>query len=397
MLMSNQEFEKKYGKLFTELLKESQDYLANPVKLKNDILNKRKQFQASQMAFPEPDQFTYRSMRYQRFVEDPDCLKNYILSDNENYSEKVSFLPYIIDIEPNSRCNFRCIMCQVSDWDKGQRARDMTFEEYQDLIDSNPQLLEIKLQGMGEPLLHKDFIKMIEYASAKNMWVRTVINGSLLHIRQHIERLIDSGVGEIQTSFDGANKEIFESIRRKSNFEKVVDNFTNLNKYANKKDRPYTRMWVVLQQQNRHQLYEFVELAKKMEFRRITFSLSLGDWGQDSWKDKKEGLQTLSLSEEEEGNLIRLSKDSGIDISIWKISNKYSFDKPENLCAWPFIRTLVSSDMKVGPCCMISNPDIANLGDGNDLIKTWNSKSYQDFRKSHLEGKIPAYCENCYK
>ena len=397
MLMSNQEFEKKYGKLFTELLKESQDYLANPVKLKNDILNKRKQFQASQMAFPEPDQFTYRSMRYQRFVEDPDCLKNYILSDNENYSEKVSFLPYIIDIEPNSRCNFRCIMCQVSDWDKGQRARDMTFEEYQDLIDSNPQLLEIKLQGMGEPLLHKDFIKMIEYACAKHIWVRTVINGSLLHIRKNIERLIDSGVGEIQTSFDGANKEVFESIRRKSNFERVVENFTNLNKYANLQNRPYTRMWVVLQRENRHQLFDFVEIAKKMEFRRLTFSLSIGDWGQDSWKDKKEELQTISFSNEEEENLIRLSKDSGIDISIWKISNKYSFDAPENLCAWPFTRTLVSSDMKVGPCCMIGNPDIANLGDGNDLIKTWNSKSYQDFRKSHLEGKIPKYCNNCYK
>jgi len=79
------------------------------------------------------------------------------------------------------------------------------------------------------------------------------------------------------------------------------------------------------------------------------------------------------------------------------LSSGNSFDAPENMCAWPFTRTLVSSDMKVGPCCMISNPDIANLGDGNDLIKTWNSKTYQDFRKSHLEGNIPKYCENCYK
>ena len=132
--------------------------------------------------------------------------------------------------------------------------------------------------------------------------MRTVISGSLLHIRHHIERLIDSGVGEVQTSFDGANKEVFESIRRKSNFEKVVENFTNLNKYANQMDRPYTRMWVVLQQKNRHQLFDFVELAKKMEFRRLTFSLSIGDWGQDSWKDKTEELQAISFSEEEEQN-----------------------------------------------------------------------------------------------
>jgi len=397
MLISDQEFEQKYGHLYKKYKKEYQDFLNNPDKLERDILENRKLFSSNNLSFPEPDQFTYRSMQYRKFESDSDCLKNYIMSENEEYSEQVSFLPYIIDIEPNSRCNFRCTMCQVSDWDKGQRARDMKFEEYKSLIDSNPQLIEIKLQGMGEPLLHKDFIRMIEYASSKDIWVRTVINGSLLHIRKHIERLINSGVGEVQASFDGANKEVFESIRRKSNFEKVVDNFTNLNKYANKKDRPYTRMWVVLQQQNRNQLIEFVELAKKMEFRRLTFSLSLGDWGQDSWKDKNKGLQAMSFSDTEEKKLLEMGKSSGIDISIWKISNKYSYDTPNNLCAWPFTRTLVSSDMKVGPCCMIGNPDIATFGDGHDLAKTWYGESYKSFRKSHLEGTIPKYCENCYK
>ena len=397
MLMSDQEFKKKYGEMFQEQLQIAKQFLSNPEKLQEDILNKRKLRKSEVLTFPEPHQFTFRSMQYRAFVENPLRLKNYIVAENEEYSEKVLFLPYIIDVEPNSVCNFRCIMCQVSDWERGRRARDMTLEEFKDLIDKNPQLLEVKLQGMGEPLMHKDFIDMIEYASERNIWVRTVVNGSLLHIRNHVERLIDSGVGEIQASVDGANKAVFEAIRRNSNFERVVDNFTSLNKYANKKDRPYTRMWVVLQQQNRHQIFDFVELAKKMEFRRLTLSVSLGDWGQDIWKERKTGMQAMSFTEKEEEQLLEMAKVNDIDISIWKISGKYSPEYLDSLCAWPFQRTLISSDMKVGPCCMIGNPDIATLGDGYDIAKTWNSEAYQSFRKNHIDGNIPKYCENCYK
>ena len=396
MLMSDQEFEQRYGQAYQEHLKRAQYYLSNPVKLKEDILSKRKLKEGKGLTFPEPDQFAYRSMRYRAFVKNPDRLKNYILAENEEYSKNVSFLPYIIDIEPNSRCNFRCIMCQVSDWDRGQRARDMKLEEFKDLIDKNPQLIEVKLQGMGEPLMHKDFINMIEYARERNIWVRTVINGSLLHVRNHVERLIDSGVGEILASVDGANKEVFETIRRNSDFERVVENFTSLNRYANRKDRPYTRMWVVLQQQNRHQILDFIELAKKMEFRRLTLSISLGDWGQDIWKERKLGIQAMSFTKEEEEQLLEMAKAKDIDISIWNISNKYSSESLDSLCAWPFKRTMISSDMKVGPCCMIGNPDIATLGDGNDIAKTWDSEVYQSFRENHISGNIPKYCENCY-
>lgn len=397
MLMSEKEFNEKYAQIFQESLATAKDYLDNPEKLRNEVLLNRKSYYQNGLRNPEPDQFAYRLMRYRAFVNSPIRLKNYILSENEAFSVKPNYLPYIMDIEPNSRCNFRCIMCQVSEWNKGQRARDMSFEELKSFVDRSPQIIEAKLQGMGEPLMHKDFINMIEYLSEKNIWVRTTINGSLLHIRNHVERIIDSGVGEIQTSFDGATKEVFESIRKKSNFDRVVNNLTQLNQYANRKKRLYTRMWVVLQKENRHQLFEFVELAKKMEFRRLTFSLSLGDWGQDDWKEKTSKLQEIPLTAEEEDRLLKIAQESNLDISTWAVAEKYSSDKKENLCPWPFKRAFVSSDMKIVPCCMIGNPEITELGSAYDFDKAWESESYQNFRQDHINGLIPKYCTNCYK
>ncbi len=167
-----------------------------------------------------------------------------------------------MDIEPNSRCNFRCIMCQVSEWENGKRSEDMTLEQLQAFIESQPGLTEVKLHGMGEPLMHPRYIEMVRYLVERDLWVRTNTNSSLLHARDNYRRLIDAGIGEIQTSVDGATKEVFEKIRRRSNFEQVVSNLTLLNRYANTKDRPYTRMWVVVQEYNRHQIFEFVYREK---------------------------------------------------------------------------------------------------------------------------------------
>ena len=104
----------------------------------------------------------------------------------------VDYLPVKLDIENVSRCNFRCTMCQVSEWPKGRRARDMTLDEFKRLIDQQYSLVEIKIQGQGEPTLQgDDFIAMISYARSKAIWVRVITNGSLLHLRDNYKKLID--------------------------------------------------------------------------------------------------------------------------------------------------------------------------------------------------------------
>ena len=88
-------------------------------------------------------------------------------------SATVDYLPIKLDIENISRCNFRCTMCVVSDWPKGKRGEDMSLEEFQRLIDEQYGLVEIKLQGIGEPTMQGDvFFEMIKYARARHIWVR---------------------------------------------------------------------------------------------------------------------------------------------------------------------------------------------------------------------------------
>ena len=372
MLLTKDDFQTRYGGLYESALREAENYVANPQQLRDETEATRALEDPMAIRGPVPDPFSYRMMRYRGFTRFPERLRNFIVASNEARSTVRSFMPTMIDVEPVSRCNFRCIMCTVSDWDYGQRAEDLTFDQFKQFVENHPYILEMKLQGIGEPLLHRHFIDMVQYLAERDIWVRTTVNGSLLHARDNYQRLIDSGVGEVQASFDRATKEVFEQVRRRSNFDLVVRNLTLLNNYANQKDRPHTRMWVLVQKHNRHQLFDFVELAKRMGFRRLTYSVSLGDWGKEKWHQSNLQLQSSSVTQEEEQELAHLAASEGIEITLWGSAATYSTESPESLCPAPFFRASVSSDGRLVPCCRVGNPEVFDLGAADDFQQAWN-------------------------
>src|SRR3569833_2706671 len=198
---------------------------------------------------------------------------------------KLDYLPIKLDIENVSRCNFRCTMCQVSDWHKGTRAKDLSLDSFKRLIDEQYGLVEIKLQGMGEPLLQRDdFFAMVRYARAQHIWVRTTTNASLLHLRHIYQKLVDADPNEIKISIDGATRETIEGIRRQSDFEQVVENCITINKYCREKHVRRTKMWVVVQKQNVHEAHQLLDLAHRAGFEDLVYSIDLNFWGQQSWQ-----------------------------------------------------------------------------------------------------------------
>ena len=388
-----------FKKRCNQLLEEAEFFNRNLQSLKLDIDEKDKNppLNCYGLPVPQPDQLAFRKTLYKGFLKNPYRLENYVKTKSVTRDLDLDFLPSRLDIEPNSRCNFRCNMCQVNDWPGGKRAEDLSLKDFKTLIDLNTQLTEIKLQGLGEPLLHKNFIEMIEYAVKKDIWVRTSINGSLLHKKDNYSRLIDSGVSEILCSFDGTTKEVFEQIRKNACFEQIVNNYSVLNDYSEQKGVIKTRMWVVVQNKNKEQLFDFIVLAEKMKFKRLTFSLYLTGWGQEKWTNinNKQQASVLKIRSQCE-DLLNEAKKRGISLSFWDISSRFSYKSKDTLCPWPFEFAYVASDKKIVPCCMISSPDVCTLGEGVDFKKIWNNSEYKEFRNKHIEGNLPTYCKICY-
>jgi pyrroloquinoline quinone biosynthesis protein E len=345
----------------------------------------------------------YNSEREAALTLDPRKKANYEkYQASSRRTANVDYLPIKLDVENVSRCNFACKMCVVATWPKRQRSTDMSFESFKALIDDQYGLVEIKLNGLGEPTLQGDtFFEMIKYARSKRIWVRITTNSSLLHLNSNYKKLIDSDVCEIDISVDGHTKEVFEGIRVGSHFETVVKNCKTLNEYARSQGRHRTKMWTLVQQDNYLNLEHHVRLAAELGFKHAVFSLNLHGWGSDTLleKNKKVTVDRLMTVERIE-SLMALAREVGITLTFWNVNSKFDTDTPANLCPWPFERAVVASDSKIVPCCMVADPNAFHFArDQADttVSQIWNSDEYRDFRTAHLKGDIPAICKGCYK
>lgn len=313
----------------------------------------------------------------------------------------VDYLPVKLDIENVSRCNFACTMCIIGSWKKGKRAEDLTVEQFKKIIDEQYGLVEIKLNGLGEPLLQGEpFFEMVRYARAKRIWVRMTTNASLLHIQNNYKKLIESDVNEIDISVDGPDQETYESIRKQSNFERMVQNCKLLNGYTKQLGICRTKMWTLVQEKNYRKLIKLVELSAELGFTQHIFSLNLHGWGhRDLEMRNRKATVERQLTPEFINTLIERGKSLGVKVRFWNVNEKFETGSKDRLCSWPFERAVITSDLRTVPCCMIGDPDAYEIGRGTkkSLLELWQSEEYNQFREAHLSGFIPSVCNGCYK
>jgi|Deesub1362B_J571_1020462.scaffolds.fasta_scaffold15116_2 MoaA/NifB/PqqE/SkfB family radical SAM enzyme len=118
---------------------------------------------------------------------------NMLLKKIDKIQKRTSLLsrPISLQIEPTTKCNLKCTFCESPLWDR--RGMDMSFSDFKKIIDQFPYLVTLLLQGIGEPLLCKDFFKMIEYCKLKKIIVGITTNGMLMN-EEIAKKLVDSKI-----------------------------------------------------------------------------------------------------------------------------------------------------------------------------------------------------------
>jgi MoaA/NifB/PqqE/SkfB family radical SAM enzyme len=125
------------------------------------------------------------------------------ISNNGNY-DNFEGQKYI-DIELTNRCNASCIFCPR---DKTPEQGFMEFETFRKAIDRAiddyyPPV--VHLCGLGEPLLHPEVIKFVDYLTDKKIFSRITTNASLLS-PELSKKLLKAGLNELRVSVSGINE-----------------------------------------------------------------------------------------------------------------------------------------------------------------------------------------------
>lgn len=339
---------------------------------------------------PKPNLKYYNHYRFIGLMSHPYRLLNYIKFKISKFKADINYYPLLMDIEPTQRCNYQCIMCDPTVLFKVRR-KDMTFEQFKRIIDEQKGLIEVKIQGVGEPLLNKDFIKMVDYALSRKLWVRTTLNGSLLHQDDIYKQIIDTGIHDINISCDGASKDVYEKIRFGGDFENFKCNSRLINEYnASCGNKVPVRAWVVLQEENKHEFLNFPEFFASIGYTEMCISFAMHNYGRD---DENSNSTDFQVTDSDFEKIIELGQRHKIAVKFWA----YPKMSRSNFCKIPFQRIYLTTDMHIVPCCYIANQEIVDWGEYSNFKDVW-FKKYIPFRKSHNNktNKLFTYCEKCY-
>jgi MoaA/NifB/PqqE/SkfB family radical SAM enzyme len=195
-------------------------------------------------------------------------------------------LPSFVQIEPVGQCNLRCQMCPIqfrTDGPPYGPPAFMPFETFTRLVDQIPSMTELQLQGLGEPMMHPRFFDMVAYAASRGIEVSTNSNLTLL-TPARAERLVQSGLHKLHVSIDGATPEIYERIRVRSNWRRVVGNLEGLVEAKRRlgSDLPRLRIVVVVMRQNLHELADLVRLAARVGVDAVFVQHLCHDFGEET-------------------------------------------------------------------------------------------------------------------
>lgn len=310
-------------------------------------------------------------------------------------------LPVSVDIEPTIACNLSCVMCHRRELASRRTHMTMSLGEFMRIIDQLPSVLKLNLQGMGEPMLTRDFFDMVRYAKKKGIVVTTVTNGNLL-FPERAKEAVESGLNRIYFSIDTLDESQYRAYRPGGDVSTVKKNLEWLmrERKKNKNSALEVGIWMLLFRDNISQLIPMIRFAKDIGVDELAVNMKITYRGKNAWRETIERMQARKENEIEE-IIKKAQKEAlrlGVKVSFLK-GMGFMKSNPASLCQWPWKSLYITSEGDVSPCCIIADPHIASLGNihREGIKKIWNGASYRELRKKLLSGNVPEYCKECYR
>jgi radical SAM protein with 4Fe4S-binding SPASM domain len=287
----------------------------------------------------------------------------------------------------------------------------MRWETFTRLIDEFDGLKTLHLQGLGEPMMHPRFFDMVEYAAARGVRVTTNTNFSLLNDKR-VERLVRCGLHTLHVSVDGATPGMYERIRERGHYDRLVRNLELLDAAQAHAGTtlPHRHLVMVIMRQNLHELPDVVRFAHRWSMEEMFVQHLAHDFQESSLPEKyapmRDYVDEQTLLNEDSARIEHyfdqaraVARSLGLRLRLPKPrAQAFPPHTPgRKRCSWPWTGAYVSFDGLAMPCCMIATPDRMNLGSMADegVKAIWNSGAYEDFRKRLDSSEPPEICNRC--
>jgi MoaA/NifB/PqqE/SkfB family radical SAM enzyme len=317
--------------------------------------------------------------------------------------------PVCLYLEVTNRCNLLCETCPRTFEDLEPPA-DMDWALFTRIVDQVPDVARVVLHGVGEPMLVKNWPRMVRYLKDRGTYVLFNTNGTLLNPKKFSD-LVESGLDELRVSLDAADRDSYARVRGKDFFNRIVRDvgrFTAWQRESNSV-RPIVSLWLTGLRETIAQLPEFVRLADRMGVREVHLQRLVFDaagYGlarpgsslfESTQREEQAAIDAAATLANELGVMLDASGATEPGLSL----KREAGDRPWSACRRPWSLMYFTAHGRALPCCIapFSTRGYENytLGQAtqHDLREIWNSAAYRDFRARLLSDTPPEPCQGC--
>ena len=129
--------------------------------------------------------------------------------DYYEFTGEFNKYPVLSEIAVTYRCNLHCDFCYVGD----RSCEELNANDLKRIllkVYREASIPSVSFTG-GEPLLRKDIVSLISYASGIGLWTNLITNGTLLD--GHLARTLkNAGLSSAQVSIEGACPDLHDAI-----------------------------------------------------------------------------------------------------------------------------------------------------------------------------------------
>jgi MoaA/NifB/PqqE/SkfB family radical SAM enzyme len=286
----------------------------------------------------------------------------------------VSSLPFVMFYEPTSFCNLKCPSCPTGTGMLDRPKERVDPEQFKATVDAlADKVFVMYMYNWGEPLLHKEFSKLVKYATSKGIVVKTSSNLSIPLNDAQLKDIVESGLQQLKVGIDGATPEVHEQYRRRSDLALVHKNVRTIADFKKDLNSPTPEISVAYHV-FAHNESEIEEFKKQMP------ALGVNHFGPSpSWLPPD--------------GTVSKPKDPRYD--MYKIANKAisglrSQGDELKPCGWLYYATVINPGGTISPCCGVASesydygelPAEGGAGEMDSGFRSiWKGKKYAASRK----------------
>ncbi len=279
--------------------------------------------------------------------------------------------PREVTIDINNRCNHKCYFCANIKIEKfASLETDIIYDVMRQGVENGST--DLALQATGDPFMDKRLLKIVDKAKKLGyQYVYLNTNGALA-TPDKVNAVADVGLDSIKFSISAANRQDYEAVHGKDDFDKVVENLKSLYQYRNKNNLKlgiYVSCVVNSKSQADDKFKELItKYCDHLDYRDIS---------------------------NQGGSMVELNNTENINDK--NILGSLKPEEQNGRCVYPFNRIVINPYGYV-VSCTADFLDKLSIGDvrKHSLKDIWESDVYRYLREKHLSENLQGiYCDRC--